>query len=510
MKSGRSVISLFLCLLQVLLVMPRVYGFEVETHTLLSERAVQASGLNDFLTTVLPDEFPQGIGQVLRSGPFGNVQELVANVGAVNEDKPFTRSRHHFHDPTRLWNQAGLRWPVVGQVGNSSVLWGQHEDQGSGGKHSWKDARDSYFNALTATDPEERKGFFAETFESLGHLIHLVQDAAVPGHSRNDTHIGFFVGQGYGFPIGGPDRFHHWARFKGGPAIASAGSQPFNSSILELSQNPLAPIPIARIIDATDDDRGMPSGGDDIGIAEFSNGNFFSDDTILKDYSFPNISQLTQSPEPGPNGPALRNYLRKNSGPGPTGYRAAVASRLAAFLPAGFSNQQWELYDHVMKDYGDLLFPRAIGYSAGLIDYFFHGQVMALIGNGAFATATSYPIEFLGSDFISGFANPKQPAGTGVVVLVLLPKSATTGVTSRHVSQPQTVTIVPTINEGVPRVDLTMDFSSNPLPLPEWGDYDWDGYVVWRGPIAQLIGAHVTIVEQDGVLVSGDLSFWYD
>ena len=28
-----------------------------------------------------------------------------------------------------------------------------------------------------------------------------------------------------------------------------------------------------------------------------------------------------------------------------------------------------------MADYGALLFPRAIGYSAGLIDYFFRGQV---------------------------------------------------------------------------------------------------------------------------------------
>ena len=83
----------------------------------------------------------------------------------------------------------------------SSVLWSQNPNQDGDGKHSWQDARNSYFNALTATNQVDRKKFYAEMFESLGHLIHLVQDAAMPSHTRNDTHIGFFMGNGYGLPV---------------------------------------------------------------------------------------------------------------------------------------------------------------------------------------------------------------------------------------------------------------------------------------------------------------------
>lgn len=264
---------------------------------------------------------------------------------------------------------------------------------------------------------------------------------------------------------------------------------------------------------------GIPSENLDIGIAEYSNANFFSDDTLFdQNYQTPTDIGLGEEVVAGGS---LRRYLYRHPGSSfPTRYKLAVASRFSSFLTIPFQSRQWDLDDLVMEDYGKKLFPRAIGYSAGLIDYFFDGQVMASIGNGVFATATGYAIEFLGSDFSPGFPNPKQPAGTGTIVLVLLPKSIATGVTSRHVSQPQTVTIVPTVNEGgIPRVDLSMNFSSNPLPLrsvccpsgpPEWGDYQWEGYVVWRGPLAQLIGGQVTIVEQDGVTISGNLGFWYD
>ncbi|MGH7875610.1 MAG: hypothetical protein ACREQO_25740, partial [Candidatus Binatia bacterium] len=160
-------------------------GFETDTHALLSEKATDASQLNNYLTTVLGFEFPQGTDEEVRQGEFKTVRQLIANVGAVDEDSPFTRTRAHFHDPTKAWAQAGL-----GQTFESSILWSQNPNQDLGGKHSWHDARDSFFNALTSTDPAQRKMYFAETFETLGHLIHHVQDAATPAHTRNDTHIG--------------------------------------------------------------------------------------------------------------------------------------------------------------------------------------------------------------------------------------------------------------------------------------------------------------------------------
>lgn len=352
-------------ILQISMLLPSSLAFEVQTHRIISEAGTRASSLNNFLTTVLPRDFPQGIDEVLVGGrkPIEFIQD-----GSENEDKPAFRSRHHFHDPTRTWDQAGLQGVFSGQ---SSILWSQSPNQGLGGNRSWQNARQTYFEALTARDPVERKRLFAETFRTLGHLIHHVQDAAVPSHTRNDEHIGGFLGNGYGVPIGNPDRFHHWAQIRGGASIA--GNQGFNTSVLSVPPNPFAPIPIARIIDATDDDRGTPSAGNDIGIAEYSSGNFFSDDTIFRNYAHPTPSSMDLVPGTSSNGLDQLYYFVKTRGPGDTGYRAAVASRVAAFTSVATSSQQLELDDNVMADYGARLFPRAIGYSAGLIDYFFRG-----------------------------------------------------------------------------------------------------------------------------------------
>jgi hypothetical protein len=131
-------------------------------------------------------------------------------------------------------------------------------------------------------------------------LIHLIQDAAAPAHTRNDIHLGLITGNTFGFTFLNKDRFHKWAQVKGVGAINLAASQPFDSSILNQTYNGL--LPVAGIIDTTTDGQGLPSEATNIGIAEFSNANFFSDDTILKDYNYPSITQMALSQEPGPDG----------------------------------------------------------------------------------------------------------------------------------------------------------------------------------------------------------------
>lgn len=165
-----------------------------------------------------------------------------------------------------------------------------------------------------------------------------------------------------------------------------------------------------------------------------------------------------------------------------------------------------------MADYGARLFPRAIGYSAGLIDYFFDGYVNNFVGNAYSpnATTTTYPLDGLGSNFYSNYPNAKQPAGVGTISLVAFVMSwPPWNIVSRHVSQPKTVTIVPTIDgESMVGVNLTMDFSNSPFPA-EPHELLLQGYVVWRGPVAALINGQVTVVEQDGVLI-GYAGYWGD
>lgn len=42
--------------------------------------------------------------------------------------------------------------------------------------------------ALTAPTPAERERGFADTFRALGQVVHLIVDAPVPEHVRNDPH----------------------------------------------------------------------------------------------------------------------------------------------------------------------------------------------------------------------------------------------------------------------------------------------------------------------------------
>jgi hypothetical protein len=134
----------------------------------------------------------------------------------------------------------------------------------------------------------------------------------------------------------------------------------------------LAPIPIARIIDTEKLKAGIPSEGLDIGIAEYSNANFFSDRTIFSsDYQTP--TDLGLMAELGPN-QKLTQYLYRHPGSAPR-YKLAVLGAVADSTTVPIEQRQWELDDFVMKDYGTKLFPRAIGYSAGLIDYFSRGHL---------------------------------------------------------------------------------------------------------------------------------------
>lgn len=333
-------------------------AFNDNAHRALSRRAVATSKLHNFLTTHL-QEFPSGIAEPYLGGR--TVAESIQD-GSVHEDYPLWRVRNHFHDPTKTWDQAGLG--IGGVRFSSSVVWSQN-GQGAldAGNYSWASARQAYLAALTSPIDSVRKRFFATVFHSIGHLIHLVQDAASPAHTRNDSHIEFF---------GDRDLFHWWGDQSAGlHDIATAPALAADPSVWQLAPNPLAPVAISRLID-TEGYRSelLPRSSADIGISEYSHANFFSDDTFVSFYPFPNKDNVTLCTEP--HSGAARAYLCKIA-PGDAGYRIAAATSLHRFLKSGL--RAAELDAAVVRDYGLRLFPRAIGYSASLIDYFFRGKI---------------------------------------------------------------------------------------------------------------------------------------
>ena len=250
------------------------HSFEIGTHRELSERAVRSSNMDGILKTQL--NFLFGVDDFVSNK---RVFRVVADGSSLEDD--FPRFCNHFHNPLRTWDQAGLELPipilfVCGSENHSSVLWGQSPAlQPAGQRFTWQDARQSFFQGLTATSQAQREAYLADTFRALGQLIHLVQDVAVPAHTRNDQHLGF---EGF-------ESFVENTRNTNTTLFEQLtnSSTGFDTTILTLSPNPLAPIPIARIIDTTDPEQAeaVPSAGTNVGMAEYSNANFLSGDTIF-------------------------------------------------------------------------------------------------------------------------------------------------------------------------------------------------------------------------------------
>ena len=309
------------------------------------------------------------------------VVELIGD-GALFEDIPFLRVLNHFHNPlAESWNSAGLRLLVV--LGQSSILWQQNPAQPFGGQWAWHNARRSYLDALTRglrADGVEpgRDRAFGDLFEGLGHLTHLVQDATVPAHARNDAHP----------PVANPDYYEEWAK-----ELREKNETEFNQllalqpirpspSIFTATGNAEAPVPIARLID-TDLFQGLnfdvlTDPAVSIGVAEFSNGNFLSRSTIFEDFALPRVTSVDEGPlveiEPG----RFRRYFKRNREGVSVDHFVAegmlhksVTEAIGTPLP-----RTWTIDDaRIHADYGRHLLPRAVGYSAELLRYFFRGKL---------------------------------------------------------------------------------------------------------------------------------------
>ncbi|MFQ5803421.1 MAG: hypothetical protein ACE5JQ_11060, partial [Candidatus Methylomirabilales bacterium] len=368
------------------------------THAIINEQAARQSRPNKpGLDQILKDElgFPQGIEESLRSR---EVFEWLRE-GGIQEDSPLCRTARHFHDPLQPWENAGLRTlnpiimvPCGGSSFLSSVHWAQKPNQSVGKKWSWQDARLHYLRALTASDPGTREQAFADTFQAIGQQMHLVVDASVIEHVRNDPHLLESalraVGQrGYG-------SYEHWVSDQHGPPgssreqnfITSYLSNPvnFDSAILQQPTNDSkSPVSIARLID-TDTYTGLASGPNvtknnpAIGIAEFANANFFSEDTQPGQYPFPDINSVVPSSHPAPKTGRARAYYKKGPNDGVQGDPVLAECVLdQAAIEEGIVDPF--IYtctdENVWAQTAREMLPRAVSYAGGVLDYFFRGTL---------------------------------------------------------------------------------------------------------------------------------------
>lgn len=368
--------------------MTNCYALEVKTHKEINEYIANNS-LNGFsLDTYLKNNLGMNAGKTEKFGT-NTVWEWLRDGGEFEDAPPentipYRRSRNHFHNPLLPWDQAYYTdWLafctatdnsllISGHCPVSAILWAQggYQPQATtdwfnpGGDWSWTAVRNSYYLALTSTVKTDRDSKFANTFRGMGQLMHLVQDMSVPEHTRNDFH-----------PYGG---YEGWVLTPNNVNFSTMTPIFFGSNITNISNlfdtdqytETSGPGNTANLTTDSNGNRYST-----MGLSEYTNANFFSEDTIFTNFNFPALSSVVEYDEIiDTNTGEERTYLKK-TGDGETIEHLATATWFYKYLPTSYKPWGLKLDDQCYSDYAQKLLPRAVGYSAGLLKYFFRGDI---------------------------------------------------------------------------------------------------------------------------------------
>jgi hypothetical protein len=364
------------------------------SHGLINLEATSRSSLNVFLQEQLG--MSDGIKTPIRGATESRRVEQWIQLGGAREDESANfeyltgkaRSFRHFHDPLLAWDRSGLFYPftVPPRITRfeSSVRWAQRSDQDreSGhGNFSWYDARRYFLTALTDPDPTRREQAFADTFRALGQVMHLISDASVPEHVRNDPHAEGWIQDKFG-QVGNYEYWVQAQHLKSGtePAfIRDYLSTPvtLDPELLQIAVPPtetIARVPIARLFDS---DRYTGSNPDvtaesRIGIAEVANANFVSGDTGYGEYPHPALANLPKYVGTYSKVGEKRSYYRKE---GAGLHVDPVAAECALDEATGVVTFCKD--DDVWRETARHMLPRAVRYSQEVLDYFFRGKLDA-------------------------------------------------------------------------------------------------------------------------------------
>ena len=467
---------------------------------------------------------------------------------------------------------------------------------------TYEDARENMWLALTGErgslsppytalareeDSQERIYRWATVFRSLGDVIHLLQDGAQPQHVRNDKHS----------PYTSSQEQQAFELYTNGRVLKQTASSQnaYVRGFYSGNQDPQLPAMVPGTYNevtfatplrffttrlATDTSTTLPDGR--FGMMDYANRGFFTGGTLPGDTDFLEPPQTINSA----NGYATSSAPCALSVPLPIfpsvncahithTVEDNVESSYVDQLPSGFTvppvaqvgvmSSIGTLFGitppHVgfaigleeMQTQANLAIPRAIAYSAGLIDYFFRGQlsvtppadgIYAMVNHGTQHTvnAQGYPCQgtstadgcpVFGFEQVrlnvqnttpamteSGTGNPISTAtgGTGAQLVavaryhrnvcyapnlsgevsqdengVIYPPAGCTIASMRSAYQEISVSAPMTVSsgmlDGTQPVALTFDFSADPIPI---NATDLFLQVVYRGPLGS---------ESDGIAV---------
>jgi hypothetical protein len=404
------------------------------------------------------------------------------------------RFMNHFYDPTtgKGLNVDGV--PVGDAV--SSLIWGRSHVNNL---FNWTRARNRYYTALTTINPTDRNATFAYLFRSLGQLIHLVHDKAVPAHVRNDGHFPA------NYPIYQRDMYEKYTKdaAKGAPGIPP------------LKYDGYAPVDLVTF--STFDSFWTNNGK---GLAEFTNSNFVSRNTNIDDnkYALPVgipepglVTETVNDPESGEINVVAKYLL----GYVTDQYRSATApaTRLSAFSYFDFEAERladqmvFSLNDRVHRDYADFLLPRAVGYSAGLLNYFFRGSLSIMSPSRfvyAVADGSQNPQQFTKIKAQVLNTTPNESIGAGTLQAIAKYKKRINyqpdlsadppTEESREADFSYSVSASISVTSLSTWTEFTFDFTGSPIPA---GITDLYLFVVFKGTLGNETDTAIAVGMKD-------------
>jgi len=414
----------FFPLIIVFLVSGNVSAFDHEiTHRQLTEKAIENSLANQYLIDNL--NLSDGTATLIN----GVKIEKWLIEGSYLEDEPNCRASNHFHNPLKPWTDSYMSdqpwfinwWCSDGEYPaqniKSNIHWatGYTEPAPDGTKAEtnnqwdWDHAREYFYIYLTDRDFQEnevagtediKKTYFVNCFQALGQVLHLIQDMAVPAHVRDDfkSHLDF-----QGITPANLFKPKKWFRDK----IEYYVEHHIKELLMGSVGGELTEPSLTKFWDTNDYIGQDPDDLNNlmIGLAEYTNMNFASKNTIFAedflsdsntsndDYYHPyprktstdvqdyiNRNKLPETVIGEDNIPDIRFHIKKTGDGEEIAYFAAPT-----YLTRDIQNEpdydervfnrSFKIDDKCAKNYAELLLPRAVGYSAGLLDYFFRGSL---------------------------------------------------------------------------------------------------------------------------------------
>lgn len=432
MKNIKTILfSIMAMTASLLFCIPEVFGYGSTFHGEITKRAVEESKIEK------SSYLQKNLGISPDDSLDGPTAKGWIAYGSIYEDMILgdiilgVRSLKHFYDP--YYNM----WPSLNRA-----------------RSLWRTSRRYFYEALTFSSKTARDKNMAAACETLGRVVHLLEDMAVPVHTRLDIHPPF-----------NPDFYEDYWK---GKSLPPATARVLNSD---------------RVENFWDSDNGA-------GLAEYTNYNFLSDDTIFIDkYPHPNKNNTNfesvwnATPEVVQAEDGLlsyRRYVRPIGGIYAPDKLAAVGYFTRELVdvfsiddiirdsPLSYVyTLSLQIDEPVSQEYGSHLIPQAISYSAGLIDYFFRGELEVDVSdNKTQMTVTNRT----GEPMISGRLELYYEKSDGTRLEIPEYEADDAGVDLNNLS----------LNDGE---SITLNFS----PIFGKGDY----ILVYRGQLGN---------EQDGVI----------